>query len=286
LLQSIVDSVIDVDKVDYLQRDSIHCGVTYGQAIDEDRLISSLTVNPQTSRICLTEKGRSCFVGLLTSNIIMYREVYWHKTVRACSAMFKRFFYQFMKESKDSFNSIKENILSYTDEKFIEALSSEAENKPELKKLISPFLNQGRALYKPAFVYFPTYETSDPSGATKKFFEAIAKASYSHRIGISEKVVDTLRERIDETSNMENLDILLETAPVDYREVADLNGFKFYDPKMKEFEGLTTAMEQLNEYLKENRSYYILCEPSFYSTLKKLTLKDWSEIFIAVNKKL
>jgi hypothetical protein len=191
-----------------------------------------------------------------------------------------------MKESKDSFNAIKENILSYTDETFIEALSSETKNKPELKKLISPFLNQGRALYKPAYVYFPTYETSDLSGSTKKFFETIANASYGTRIGIAEKLIEVLRHRITGASSMKNLDIILETAPVDYREVADLKGFKFYDPKTKDFEGLTTAMKQLNEYLKENRSYYILCEPSFYSTLKKLNLEDWSKIFNAVDKKL
>ena len=36
---------IDVDKMDYLMRDSLHAGVPYGRNFDQQRLIGSLCVN-------------------------------------------------------------------------------------------------------------------------------------------------------------------------------------------------------------------------------------------------
>src|SRR6185369_7835069 len=59
LVTSVLHSAIDSDKVDYLLRDSIHCGVEYGRVIDLERLLDSLTIDPESSRICLTDKGSS-----------------------------------------------------------------------------------------------------------------------------------------------------------------------------------------------------------------------------------
>lgn len=99
LFNSIINSIIDVDKLDYLVRDSIHCGVGYGHGIDIERLLDSLHVNSKDCKICVTEKGRSVLLSVLTCRNIMYQEVYWHKTVRACTAMFKRFFYEYVTTS-------------------------------------------------------------------------------------------------------------------------------------------------------------------------------------------
>ena len=49
LVNSIINSPIDVDKVDYLIRDSIHCGVNYGKGIDVERLLISLYIDPSTT---------------------------------------------------------------------------------------------------------------------------------------------------------------------------------------------------------------------------------------------
>src|SRR5690606_37908766 len=45
LLRSILSGPIDIDKMDYLDRDSLHCGVPYGRNFDRQRLIQSLVVN-------------------------------------------------------------------------------------------------------------------------------------------------------------------------------------------------------------------------------------------------
>ena len=42
---SLLSSPIDVDKMDYLPRDSLHAGVPYGRNFDQQRLIGSLCLN-------------------------------------------------------------------------------------------------------------------------------------------------------------------------------------------------------------------------------------------------
>ncbi|MBK8056411.1 MAG: hypothetical protein IPK33_00645 [Gemmatimonadetes bacterium] len=67
-LQGLVSGSLDLDKIEYLKRDTLMCGVPYG-TIDADRLINSLTVvaDPQTGalRIGVLEKGLSALESLL-----------------------------------------------------------------------------------------------------------------------------------------------------------------------------------------------------------------------------
>lgn len=92
-LQGLVSGSLDLDKIEYLRRDTLMCGVPYG-AIDADRLINALTVvrDPQTGapRIGVQEKGLSALESLLFAKYQMYRNVYWHHAVRSATAMYKR----------------------------------------------------------------------------------------------------------------------------------------------------------------------------------------------------
>ncbi|MBK6488309.1 MAG: HD domain-containing protein [Gemmatimonadetes bacterium] len=92
-LQGLVSGSLDLDKIEYLRRDTLMCGVPYG-AIDADRLINALTVvtDPQdgAQRIGVQEKGLSALESLLFAKYQMYRNVYWHHAVRSATAMYKR----------------------------------------------------------------------------------------------------------------------------------------------------------------------------------------------------
>jgi HD superfamily phosphohydrolase len=90
-LAGLVSGSLDVDKLDYLSRDALMCGVPYG-VIDVDRLLASLTV-AQTDdgpRMALHEKGLTALESLLFARYQMYRNVYWHHAVRSATVMFKR----------------------------------------------------------------------------------------------------------------------------------------------------------------------------------------------------
>ena len=93
-LQGLVSGSLDLDKIEYLKRDAIMCGVPYGE-IDVDRLINSLTlvVSPSDATrrtIGVAEKGLSALESLLFAKYQMYRNVYWHHAVRSATAMYKR----------------------------------------------------------------------------------------------------------------------------------------------------------------------------------------------------
>ncbi len=92
-LQGLISGSLDLDKIEYLKRDALMCGVPYGE-IDVDRLLNALEVvdDPTTGRpaIGLREKGLSALESLLFAKYQMYRNVYWHHAVRAATAMYKR----------------------------------------------------------------------------------------------------------------------------------------------------------------------------------------------------
>ena len=44
LLKSLISGPLDCDKIDYIRRDSTHLGVTFGLALDHERLLRNITV--------------------------------------------------------------------------------------------------------------------------------------------------------------------------------------------------------------------------------------------------
>ena len=92
-LQGLVSGSIDLDKLDYLKRDAMMCGVPYGE-VDVDRLLDSVMIvpDPATGRlgVGIMEKGLSALESLLFAKYQMYRNIYWHHAVRSATAMYKR----------------------------------------------------------------------------------------------------------------------------------------------------------------------------------------------------
>jgi HD superfamily phosphohydrolase len=91
-LAGLVSGPVDVDKLDYLSRDALACGVPYG-VIDVDRLLTSLVWRPGRDgapTVALHEKGLAPLESLLFAKYQMYRNVYWHHAVRSATVMFKR----------------------------------------------------------------------------------------------------------------------------------------------------------------------------------------------------
>jgi HD superfamily phosphohydrolase len=92
-LQGLISGSLDLDKIEYLKRDAVMCGVPYGE-IDVDRLLNSLVLvsHPETLRatVGVHEKGLSALESLLFAKYQMYRNVYWHHAVRSATSMYKR----------------------------------------------------------------------------------------------------------------------------------------------------------------------------------------------------
>jgi HD superfamily phosphohydrolase len=83
-LHQLVSSQLDMDRLDYLNRDSFYSGVSEG-IIGSDRLIDMLTVHD--GNLVMEEKGIYSIEKFIVSRRLMYWQVYLHKTVVAAEFM-------------------------------------------------------------------------------------------------------------------------------------------------------------------------------------------------------
>lgn len=73
----LISSQLDMDRMDYLKRDSFYSGVAEGN-INSDRLIQMMTVVDDT--LVIEEKGIYSVEKFLMARRLMYWQVYFHKT--------------------------------------------------------------------------------------------------------------------------------------------------------------------------------------------------------------
>nr|WP_255489374.1 HD domain-containing protein [Dysgonomonas sp. 216] len=83
-LHQLVSGQLDVDRLDYLRRDSFFTGVTEGN-IGSARIIKMLNV--RNDKLVVEAKGIYSIENFLTSRRLMYWQVYLHKTAVAAEKM-------------------------------------------------------------------------------------------------------------------------------------------------------------------------------------------------------
>ncbi len=95
-LKALLSSAFDVDKCDYLLRDSYYTGVSYGE-IEVDRLIQTMSI--EDGRI-IFDRDETELESFLLGRYHMYRAIYHHKTVVGFEQMLKRAFGMLVKEGE------------------------------------------------------------------------------------------------------------------------------------------------------------------------------------------
>ncbi|HHV99136.1 MAG TPA: HD domain-containing protein [Clostridiaceae bacterium] len=93
LLKDIISGSIDADRMDYLLRDSHHCGVDYGY-FDHKRLIESLTVIEGINGgldLAIEHGGIHALEALILARYYMFTQVYYHRTRRIYDYYLKRY---------------------------------------------------------------------------------------------------------------------------------------------------------------------------------------------------
>jgi HD superfamily phosphohydrolase len=86
-LHQLVSGQLDVDRLDYLKRDSFFCGVAEG-IVSLDRIIKTLVV--LEDNIGVEAKGIYSIEKFIISRRLMYWQVYLHKTVLSAEALLIR----------------------------------------------------------------------------------------------------------------------------------------------------------------------------------------------------
>jgi HD superfamily phosphohydrolase len=141
ILQSVLSGPIDIDKMDYLARDSLHAGVPYGRHFDQGRLLASLCLNMAGDGLAITDKGKTAAEMMVFARYVMFSEVYWHHAVRAGTAMLQRSFYLLHGELD------LDALLRLTEAPLLAALEQAAAQGPA-RDLLTGLFGPTRRLYK------------------------------------------------------------------------------------------------------------------------------------------
>jgi HD superfamily phosphohydrolase len=243
ILASILSGPIDVDKIDYLSRDSLHAGVPYGQNFDRRRLISSLCLNEAGDALAITDKGKTAAEMMVFARYVMFSEVYWHHAVRSATAMLQRAFY--MLQSKLDID----RMVAMTEQPWIDAMRVVAQGTPAAT-LLDGLFGATRSLYKrlAQYSYFEEPE----------MYRRMAKRPYGELVSFSERIAAGLSTALGE--KVAPHEVLVDAPPakleVDfdievhfakqgvYRRLGDIS------PVVR-----TLAREQFDDYVKRVRIF-------------------------------
>ncbi len=137
-LGPIVSGELDVDRMDYLLRDSHNTGVAYG-IIDYERIISNLKLE---DGLILDIKGVQAAEGALVSRYFMYPSVYQHHTTRVVNSMFRRSLKKVIDQEiileKDIYKYDDTDLVSIfrnCDDKYVNDIMSRIDNRKLLKRV-------------------------------------------------------------------------------------------------------------------------------------------------------
>ncbi len=83
-LHQLISSQLDMDRLDYLRRDSFYSGVTEG-SVNSERLLTMLNV--KDDQLVVDSKGIYSVEKFLVARRLMYWQVYMHKTVLSAEFM-------------------------------------------------------------------------------------------------------------------------------------------------------------------------------------------------------
>ena len=241
LLRSILSGPIDIDKMDYLQRDSLHAGVPYGRYFDKERLIASLTVNETGDGLALEQKGKTAAELMVFARYVMFSEVYWHHAVRAATAMLQRAVY-------DSLARYDKRVLfALTQSEFIDYARTHA--AAGTRELLDGLFGPRRRLYKRVLEL--TRARPGP------LYDQLARRPYPWLVRCSQRLAARLSRAV-RRRNLQPHEILIDAPPVGKEVEFDIS---IYDPRLDRYEPFAAvspvlevlARQQFDDYVKRVR---------------------------------
>ena len=135
-VREVLSSVWDVDKMDYLLRDSLYCGVRYG-LYDLDRIIDTICLYESPSdgalRLGIDGGGLHAIEAFILARYFMFTQVYYHRVRRAYDLLLTDFVAGLLEDELRSphYPETLTDYLSWTDWRIL-AEVEERQNKDPL----------------------------------------------------------------------------------------------------------------------------------------------------------
>ena len=104
-VQELISSAWDVDKMDYLLRDSYYCGVQYG-TFDLDRILNTMTLDEEAEtgslKLAIDEGGVHALEAFVLARYYMFTQIYYHDVRRAYDLILTEFIAELLREGSGS----------------------------------------------------------------------------------------------------------------------------------------------------------------------------------------
>ena len=105
-VQELISGPLDVDKMDYLLRDSLYCGVEYGK-YDIGRLLDTLVIHDNAGdgglRLGLDSGGLHAVEGFILARYFMFNQVYHHRVRRSYDHILTEFIMEYLENKSGEF---------------------------------------------------------------------------------------------------------------------------------------------------------------------------------------
>jgi len=255
ILASMLSGPVDIDKMDYLFRDSLHAGVPYGRHFDQQRLVGSLCLNEAGNALAITDKGKTAAELMVFARYVMFSEVYWHHGVRAATAMLQRAFYLLHGQLE------LDSLFRMNEQAMIAELQQAAGGGPA-GELLDGLFGPVRRLYK-RLAQFSFFEEQE-------VYQRLARRPYDWLVACTEQLAGLVSTSLGRV--VAPHEILFDAPPV-AREVQF--HVDIYFPKQDRYRPLgevspvtrTLATEQFDDYVKRVR---IFAHPRIVGDLRGL----------------
>ncbi len=243
LLHSLLSGPIDIDKLDYLARDSLHAGVPYGRHFDQGRLIASLCLNRSGDALAITTKGKTAAELMVFARYVMFSEVYWHHSVRAATAMLSRLVAWFAQHHDVT------DLLPLSDAECDAKLLATATGTP-LEPLAAGLFGPRRSLYKRV----AQYSLFEDRGV----FDRIKRKPYTWLRELSRAVANRLATRLGRA--IADHEILFDAPPASLEVQFRVEVLAPASGAYRSLEALSPvvrslAREQFDDYVKQVRIF-------------------------------
>ena len=102
-VQEIISSPWDVDKMDYLLRDSHYCGVQYG-SFDLGRILNTLTLDEDNGslKLAIDEGGLHALEAFVLARYYMFTQIYFHDVRRGFDLILTDFIAELLQDEYES----------------------------------------------------------------------------------------------------------------------------------------------------------------------------------------
>ena len=249
VLSQLVSGTIDADRMDYLIRDSLGCGVNYGM-YDKEGIVSALRLifEQGTLKVALNAKRINTVDDFLWSRFQMFKQVYCHKTHAAYNLLLEKAMEDLVKEGSLSSPSSLSEFEQLTDDRIMSQVILETQKSPDRKDWMGAFAK--RELPRLVAVVEAAYGDPIWEKSSEEIFSEYASEDVKRKYRWSDLVTTTQKAEVIKGKSTDLPAIFsFNKEELRFEKQSFLSRSVFFDAQLSEEERMRELKDRLNRRL-------------------------------------